>query len=186
MSSLFNSEIFYYQFDYDEWPSSHTDSIEYIRPFNESIFNLRTSYNKIFHEARFNEDPNLEGELDSSKFYKVSYSLNILPVIGEYCVNDGKGGKRIENEGLNLLEVFNEGNELDIFECNSVQMLITFKWNSHAYKTHLIGYIAHQIYVIMMMIYVNEIYINNRTNEKRIFSVLLIIAIIYPTGYEFV
>ena len=61
VSSLFNSEIFYYQFDYDEWPSSHTDSVEYIRPFNDSIFNLRESYNKIFHEARFNTDPNDEG-----------------------------------------------------------------------------------------------------------------------------
>jgi hypothetical protein len=143
VSSLFNSEIFYYQFDYDEWPSSHTDSMEYIRPFNDSLFNIRTSYDKVFHEARFNVDPNLEGDLDSSKFYKVSYSLNILPVIGEYCVIDSNGKKRIENEGLNLLEVFNEGNELDIFECKSVQNLITFKWNSHAYKTHLVGYIAH-------------------------------------------
>ena len=142
VSSLFNSEIFQHQFDYDEWPSSHTDSVEYIRPFNDSIFNLRTSYNKIFHEARFNEDPNLEGELDSSKFYKVSYSINLLPVIGEYCIIDSKG-KRMENEGLNLLECFNEGNELDIFECNSVQNLISFKWNSHAYKIHLVGYIAH-------------------------------------------
>ena len=120
VSSLFNSEIFYYQFDYDEWPSSHTDSVEYIRPFNDSIFNLRESYNKIFHEARFNTDPNQEGELDSSKFYKVSYSLNILPVIGEYCIMNPHGNKKIENEGLNLLEVFNEGNELDIFECKSV------------------------------------------------------------------
>jgi hypothetical protein len=117
--------------------------MEYIRPFNDSIFNLRTSYNKIFHEARFNGDPNLEGDLDSSKFYKVSYSLNILSVIGEYCVMDSHGNKRIENEGLNLLEVFNEGNELDIFECKSVQNLITFKWNSHAYNMHLVGYIAH-------------------------------------------
>jgi len=37
-----------------------------------------------------------------------------------------------------------------------------------------------------MMVYVNEIYINNRLGEKRIFSVILIVAIIYPTMYEFV
>lgn len=37
-----------------------------------------------------------------------------------------------------------------------------------------------------MMVYINEIYINNRLEEKRIFSVLMIIAIIYPTMYEFV
>jgi len=128
----------------------------------------------------------LEGDLDSSKFYKVSYSLNILPVIGEYCVLDSDGKKRIENEGLNLLEVFNEGNELDIFECKSVQNLIAFKWDSHAYRTHLVGCIAHLVYVFFMMVYINEIYINNRLGEKRIFSVLLVVAIIYPTVYEFV
>lgn len=160
--------------------------MEYIRPFNDSIFNLRTSYNKIFHEARFNKDPNEEGELDSSKFFKVSYSLNILPVIGEYCIMDSEGKKRIENEGLNLLEVFNEGAELDIFECKSVQNMITFKWNSHAFKSHLVGYIFHQFYVIMMMVYINEIYINNRLDTKQVFSIILIFAIIYPTIYEFV
>ena len=108
-----------------------------------------------------------------------------MPVIGEYCIQR-EDEKRIENEGLNLLEVFNEGNELDIFECKSVQSLIHFKWDSHAYKTHLVGCIAHITYVFVMMVYINEIYIKNNLSEKRFFSIILIVAIIYPTTYEFV
>ena len=99
---------------------------------------------------------------------------------------DSSGNKRIENEGLNLLEVFNEGNELDIFECLSVKNLLTFKWNSHAFKSHLVGCIAHFFYVTFQMIYINAIYINNNMEDKRIYSILMIVAIIYPTMYEFV
>lgn len=64
--------------------------------------------------------------------------------------------------------------------------MIHFKWDSHGYKTHLVGCIAHLTYVFVMMIYINEIYINNRVGEKKIFSYALILAIIYPTTYEFV
>jgi|TARA_B110000285_G_C14943642_1_gene523271 hypothetical protein len=73
IAKLFDSNIFCYSFDYDEWPSTHTDSDEYMRPYNGSIFDLRTSYRQIFHEARFRIDPETEASLDSSKFYKVSY-----------------------------------------------------------------------------------------------------------------
>ena len=37
-----------------------------------------------------------------------------------------------------------------------------------------------------MMIYINEIYISNRLETKRFFSILLVLAIVYPTMYEFV
>jgi len=38
LSPLLNSEIFRFQFDYDEWPSVHVDKNEYRKPYNESIF----------------------------------------------------------------------------------------------------------------------------------------------------
>ena len=71
----------------------------------------------------------MEGELDSSKFYKVSYSLNMLSVIGEYIIIDSDGQKRYENKGINLIEACYEGEELDVFECQSIQNLISFKWD---------------------------------------------------------
>jgi len=86
----------------------------------------------------------------------------MLPVIGEYCCINSDGTRRRENEGLNLLEIFNEATELDIFECKSVQNLIEFKWNNFAYRIHFVGCIAHFSYVFMMGFYINEIYIHNR------------------------
>jgi hypothetical protein len=36
--SLFNSNVFQYTFDYDEWPGNHSNDEECIRPYNHSIF----------------------------------------------------------------------------------------------------------------------------------------------------
>ena len=42
MTGLLESEVFYFQFDFDEWPSTHTDDETYYRPYNGNIFNIRT------------------------------------------------------------------------------------------------------------------------------------------------
>ena len=41
VETLLNSNVFQFSFDYDEWPGTHTNDGEYIRPYNESIFNIR-------------------------------------------------------------------------------------------------------------------------------------------------
>lgn len=51
--NLLQSNIFYMQFDYDEWPGSHTNRSTEIRPFNGSIFELMHSYSKVFPEKEF-------------------------------------------------------------------------------------------------------------------------------------
>ena len=55
MTGLLESEVFCFQFDYDEWPSTHTDADTYWRPFNGSIFDIRSHYRTIFHEDHFRE-----------------------------------------------------------------------------------------------------------------------------------
>ena len=40
-AKLLESQVFYYRFDYDEWPSIHTNDFDINRPFNGSIFSLR-------------------------------------------------------------------------------------------------------------------------------------------------
>lgn len=42
--SLINSNVFQYTFDYDEWPGSHRNDEECIKPFNGSLFELRHYY----------------------------------------------------------------------------------------------------------------------------------------------
>ena len=84
---LFNSQIFQYTFDYDEWPTTHTDPNSYIRPYNSSLFRIRENYKNVFYEKNFvaiedNMDENQQ--MDMTKIYKIRYSVNLLPTIGEY------------------------------------------------------------------------------------------------------
>lgn len=49
VSGILDSNIFTYQIDYEEWPSTHTDNSRLVEPFNDSIFNIRNQYHKIFN-----------------------------------------------------------------------------------------------------------------------------------------
>ena len=53
LTDLLNSDVFVYQFDFDEWPSTHQDENKYIRPYNGKIFGLRNQYRSIFFEDKF-------------------------------------------------------------------------------------------------------------------------------------
>lgn len=50
---LLKSKIFNYTFDFDEWPSQHTDNTKHLRSYNGSIFDIRDHYKTVFHEDRF-------------------------------------------------------------------------------------------------------------------------------------
>lgn len=89
--SLLCSNVFQYEFDYDEWPGTHTDDTEYERPYNESIFYIRKHYKTVFPETNFNKMIDDEGHLskmDSSKIYKIKYQINLLPKIGVHHTED--------------------------------------------------------------------------------------------------
>ena len=85
VTNILQSKIFEIKFDFDQWPSNHTDENTYIRPYNGSIFNLRHCYKQIFHEKRFDKI-NEENE-DSHKVFKVTYKLNLLPQLGLHFTN---------------------------------------------------------------------------------------------------
>jgi hypothetical protein len=50
LSCLIEANVFRFSFDYDEWPSTHSDEKTYLRPFNGSLFDIRTQYRNIFPE----------------------------------------------------------------------------------------------------------------------------------------
>jgi len=69
-------------------------------------------------EARGEAD---EDAIDSSKVYKVSYKINMLPMLGEYVSNDENGNSILENEGESLMEICTDAEDkykelIDIFE----------------------------------------------------------------------
>jgi hypothetical protein len=55
MTGLLESKVFCFQFDFDEWPSTHVDDETYYRPYNGSIFDIRSHYRNIFFEDSFLE-----------------------------------------------------------------------------------------------------------------------------------
>jgi len=61
IAALLESDVFSLPFDFDDWPSSHTDKETYMRGYNNTIFQLRYDYLTIFPDipSIFNDD---EGE----------------------------------------------------------------------------------------------------------------------------
>ena len=50
---ILDSKIFNFQFDLDEWPSTHYNNTECFRPFNHNIFTIRNHYKTVFPENEF-------------------------------------------------------------------------------------------------------------------------------------
>ena len=128
VGALFESEIFNMSFNYDEWPTAHTNKETIIRPYNESIFQIRKHYNTVFHEKEFHVDQKeANGEvIDVSKVFKIKYSVNILPGVGEYIIDkdpenkENPGGKSMFNLDTNLLGLISETEELEIFGTKTI------------------------------------------------------------------
>ena len=49
----------------------------------------------------------------------------------------------------------------------------------------MVGCIMHFVYVFVIILYVNAIYIEDKVDKKRIYETLLIFGIIYPAFYDF-
>ena len=62
-----------------------------------------------------------------------------------------------------------------------------FKWKTYAKNIHLVGFIAHMAYVVIMMLYVDVVYINNVEDENHhlVITLLILAGIAYPTAYDF-
>lgn len=184
MTELFKSSIFHFQFDYDEWPSTHTDCQKYMRPFNGSIFDLRKQYRSVFHEEQF-EITEESDFIESSKLYKISYVMNMLPVLEVHAEVDPKTqAVELVNEEISLMNLCFDSDEISVFETESIQALIEYKWIKFSQVIHLRGFLAHVFYVSILILYVYEVYIKNDIENQQIYSSLLIVGVIYPAWYE--
>ena len=77
-----------------------------------------------------------------------------------------------------------ESDEIEIFDQESIHALIEYKWNFFAKSIHIRGFLAHVFYIMILMLYVYEVYIINDIENQQTFSILLIFAVIYPAWYE--
>lgn len=128
LAELFSSQVFNLQFDFDEWPSSHTNNETFLRPFNGSIFELRTAYKSVFPEKDLQALEEMQEEedsaLDMTKVYKIKYSVNLLPIIGEHIIPENKAlgvEREFVNSDVNLMTLITDSEELDIFETDTIK-----------------------------------------------------------------
>ena len=110
VNQLFKGNIFVSEFEYDEWPGSHTELQKLIRPYNGSIFDIRNKYREVFGDIRDPEVNSDIGKKEKSKFYKIKYRLNMIPFIDQ-------------KEGESIIKAFEDAasknDELEVFshEC---------------------------------------------------------------------
>lgn len=162
---LLDSEIFCHDFDFDEWPSTHTEPESYRRPYNGSLFDLRYSYKDIFHEAKFDmaaepdrNDPRA-AKADNKKVYKIRYQINMIPMLDEHVTTDQDGNKVIANRQMGFIDSCIDSDQLDIFAVENFQQLILFKWEGYAKRIHGLNFVMHLIYMGFLTGYTYCIYI---------------------------
>lgn len=82
VKALLSSNVFKFLINHDKWPSSHFNNKVELRYYNDNLFLATTKYHQVFPEKEFNDLAELGddvGELDTSKLYKIQYSINLLP-----------------------------------------------------------------------------------------------------------
>lgn len=72
-------------FDYDHWATNHPNDNDYLMPYNGSIFELREKYREIFPGPEF--EP-IDEENNKLRLYKISFHVNLLPVLCDHNVID--------------------------------------------------------------------------------------------------
>jgi hypothetical protein len=97
LEGLFNSKVFNMRIDFNGWPGNHTNLENCIRPYNGSFFQIRHMYRDVFPEPEFdplihtgNTYGSSEDKIDYRKIYKIKYSVNLLPQIGQHFHIDGE------------------------------------------------------------------------------------------------
>lgn len=99
IKDLLESDVFCHQFDFDdnEWPQIHTNNEKMITYYNGEIFDIRRQYGKVFKELYSTNAAEMKAREDpDSTFYKIKYTLNLLPQMDQ------------DNFDGNLMDLFGE------------------------------------------------------------------------------
>lgn len=112
LRDVLNSNIICHdlEFDENEWPYIHTNHSKIVKPYNDSIFNIRKMYKEIFSELREEDEKlerdkqNVNGLYQYTKVSKIKYTVNSLPMM---TIND--------NYDSNLMETMGSTGQTEIF-----------------------------------------------------------------------
>jgi hypothetical protein len=114
-----------------------------LRPFNGSIFQLKGTFARVFPDLV--EESNDNKEKQGERFYKIKYTLNMLPSVTY------KNGESIMFN--DFMEVMCSTEELDIFRTKVVEDFFEHQWNNYAKHLHYFGALIHLIYIILFSAY---------------------------------
>lgn len=182
---LLDSNVFSFNFDYDEWPSTHNIKEQQLRPYSGSIFDLRDAYRIVFPEKEYalindasnreslSSNPHIEiqdEKVDTSSIFKIRYSINLLPSLDKYVMRNPGEPKQVFNRDLNMMDIFNDNvkKEFDNFDSRALTEIIEFKWHTFGYKHHHFGWSMHIVYCLTLIAYINLVYVQNKgTDEEK-------------------
>jgi hypothetical protein len=107
----------------------------------------------------------------------------LLPGIGEHYKEN-----KLENEDKNLMLLLKKSDELEVLNTSSVRDLIDYKWKAYGRSHHLSGCLFHLFYILVLVIYINIVYIKNSgtDEEKLVYTYCLAAGCLYPFCYTIV
>lgn len=140
LEELLCSEVFEYEFEADEWPSSHNCLHKMIRPYNAALFNLRKHYDDVFPDL-----PKVVGkEAKNSAMFKIRYKVNLLGTIAPFK----------DRSLIDMLCNEDEGDRLGVFNSTAIENLVDYKWDTYAKYLHFVGFGFHCGYMLAIFLFV--------------------------------
>jgi len=131
-----------------------------LRPYHGSILKIRNSYKAVFPEPEFNAIDENEGSndcIDSSKIFKIKYSVNLIPSVGFY-IGDNREYMHTECQ---LFDKLSSSEELEMFATEPIMHYAKFKWDNVSGRHHSALAIYHFFYIFIMAFYTNFVYNND-------------------------
>jgi len=141
-----------------------------------------------------------QASLDSSKIYKIKYSINLLPLIGAHVAieenADGYLVKQLLNDQVGerqvgWMDLIQQSDELGIFASKAMKPLVEFKWSRYGKRHHAVGFFMHVLQVAIMTVYVKLIHIDNMLQDcpqgcSNPYAFSLLAGVLYAAVYELI
>lgn len=153
-----------------------------LRPYHQSLLKIRQNYQKVFPEPGLQPLESTQTK-DSSKLFKIKYSVNILPSFCSYITVNKKGeAKKHVNSEIDFMYLLGQSTEVEIFDLDLIKTLNDFKWKEHARMNFVFGSFVHFVYIGILIVYTNIIYINDslrdpvtgQEGENRYYPIILL------------
>ena len=106
------------------------------------------------------EDQKEQG-VDSSRIYKIIYTMNLLPCFGKHFIfNDVEGKWELVKDDVPIVKIISESEEFNIFKSESMKNFIEYKWGAIGLTHHLYNVVNHVCFLIALGWYITKVYIN--------------------------